>query len=56
MPWGQISILDGANPKESNDGPILWIRPGEQLIPTEKDSKSPSKRRRLGLIKKFISK
>lgn len=31
--------------QESNDGPILWVRPGEQLIPTaELALRSPSKR------------
>ena len=34
FPWGPKSILDLKNPAESDDGPILWTRPGEQLIPT----------------------
>ena len=36
MPWGPMSTLheDMKSPQESNDGPILWIRPGEQLVPT----------------------
>lgn len=34
MPWGPMSKLKMDSPTESNDGPILWIRPGEQLIPT----------------------
>ncbi len=34
MPWGQMSAVKMSTPQESNDGPILWIRPGEQLIPT----------------------
>lgn len=34
MPWGPMSSLKMTLPTESNDGPILWIRPGEQLIPT----------------------
>lgn len=33
MPWGQMSTLK-IEPSQSNDGPILWIRPGEQTIPT----------------------
>ncbi|CAG2104859.1 unnamed protein product [Medioppia subpectinata] len=42
MPWGQMSAVRMAEPQESNDGPILWIRPGEQLIPTaELGSKTP---------------
>ncbi|KAI1296558.1 Lysine-specific demethylase RSBN1L [Halotydeus destructor] len=44
MPWGQISALKMSSPQESNDGPIVWIRPGEQLIPTvELNTKTPSK-------------
>jgi len=43
MPWGILSNLK-IEPQESNDGPILWIRPGEQLIPTaELSSKTPNK-------------
>ena len=34
MPWGPMSSVKMASPTESNDGPILWVRPGEQLIPT----------------------
>ena len=34
MPWGPMSSLHMSSPTESNDGPILWVRPGEQLIPT----------------------
>lgn len=33
MPWGNMSTLK-IEPSQSNDGPILWIRPGEQTIPT----------------------
>lgn len=42
-PWGEMSSLKMNSPQESNDGPIFWIRPGEQLIPTANDSKSPNK-------------
>lgn len=42
MPWGPLSTVKMASPQESNDGPILWIRPGEQLVPTA-DLKTPSK-------------
>lgn len=42
MPWGSMSAVKMSSPQESNDGPILWIRPGEQLIPTaEFGSKTP---------------
>ncbi|VDQ14764.1 unnamed protein product [Trichobilharzia regenti] len=32
-PWGVLSSLSGMDPRESNDGPILWARHGEQTIP-----------------------
>lgn len=41
-PWGEMSSLKMNSPQESNDGPIFWVRPGEQLIPTA-DYKSPYK-------------
>ncbi|KAM7306657.1 uncharacterized protein ISCGN_010356 [Ixodes scapularis] len=45
MPWGPLSAVEMDSPQESNDGPILWVRPGEQLIPTaELALRSPSKR------------
>ncbi|KAJ9584819.1 hypothetical protein L9F63_020840, partial [Diploptera punctata] len=49
MPWGPLSVVKMETPQESNDGPILWIRPGEQLVPTAEMSKSPAKRRRTGI-------
>lgn len=49
MPWGEYSIFPGEDPQNSNDGPILWIRPGEQLIPTERDANNGGKRRRTGI-------
>lgn len=33
LPWGPMSQLELSEPTESDDGPILWARPGEQLIP-----------------------
>ncbi|XP_050314547.1 uncharacterized protein LOC126748998 [Anthonomus grandis grandis] len=48
MPWGSLSILDYIKPTESNDGPIIWCRPGEQLVPTV-DSRTPNKRKRTGI-------
>ncbi|XP_063607783.1 lysine-specific demethylase RSBN1L-like [Penaeus indicus] len=49
MPWGPMSIVKMTSPQQSNDGPILWIRPGEQLIPTAELGKSPAKRKRVGI-------
>lgn len=48
MPWGPMSAVE-MEPQESNDGPILWIRPGEQLVPTAELGKSPIKKRRAGI-------
>ncbi|KAJ6645925.1 Lysine-specific demethylase RSBN1L [Pseudolycoriella hygida] len=45
MPWGQMSIVQ-MDPRLSNDGPILWVRPGEQLVPTAEITKTPLKRQR----------
>jgi len=51
LPWGEKSILhDEIKRNKSNDGPILWIRPGEQSIPTGELGKSPLKRRRNAAI------
>ena len=46
MPWGEISLVKGMPRARSNDGPILWARPGEQMIPTADMPKSPFKKRR----------
>lgn len=51
MPWGELSSVRMASRNMSNDGPILWTRPGEQLIPTADMPKSPFKRKRLVLIR-----
>ena len=45
-PWGPLSKEKMASRKESDDGPILWTRPGEQMIPPADMHKSPSKRKR----------
>lgn len=45
MPWGSFSALNLPERNKSNDGPILWVRPGEQVVPTA-ESKSPYKKRR----------
>ncbi|XP_037281623.2 uncharacterized protein LOC119174693 [Rhipicephalus microplus] len=44
MPWGPLSQVHMESPQESNDGPILWVRPGEQLVPTADLTRSPNKR------------
>lgn len=46
MPWGPLAAAKMKTPMESNDGPILWIRPGEQMVPTAEMTKSTTKRRR----------
>ncbi|KAL6116833.1 rsbn1l [Pungitius sinensis] len=46
LPWGTFSSLRQMHPTESDDGPILWVRPGEQMIPVADIPKSPFKRRR----------
>ena len=51
MPWGDTSVVNMDSPLESNDGPILWIRPGEQMLPTAElnANRSPVKRKRTGI-------
>lgn len=46
LPWGTMSTLKLQCRSQSDDGPILWVRPGEQMIPTADMPKSPFKRRR----------
>lgn len=46
MPWGELSSMKMKDRRESNDGPILWARPGEQMVPTADMPKSPYKRKR----------
>merc|ERR1712004_367780 len=46
MPWSEKTVLNDMHPTKSNDGPILWMRPGEQSIPTIELGSSPFKRRR----------
>ncbi|XP_017278541.1 lysine-specific demethylase RSBN1L-like [Kryptolebias marmoratus] len=46
LPWGTFSSLRLQSPKESDDGPIMWVRPGEQMIPMADMPKSPFKRKR----------
>ena len=37
-PWGDYSINANMSPMNSDDGPIIWCRPGEQFIPTSSSS------------------
>ncbi|KAI4801026.1 hypothetical protein KUCAC02_006187 [Chaenocephalus aceratus] len=46
LPWGSLSSLKLSCRSQSDDGPILWVRPGEQMVPTADLQKSPFKRRR----------
>ncbi|CAL8263131.1 unnamed protein product [Merluccius merluccius] len=46
LPWGTFSSLRVQSPTESDDGPIMWVRPGEQMIPMADMPKSPFKRKR----------
>nr|XP_060634299.1 lysine-specific demethylase RSBN1L [Anolis sagrei ordinatus] len=46
LPWGTLSSLKLETRKDSDDGPIMWVRPGEQMIPVADMPKSPFKRKR----------
>ncbi|XP_040268979.1 lysine-specific demethylase RSBN1L [Bufo bufo] len=46
LPWGIYSSLELKSRKDSDDGPIMWVRPGEQMIPVTDMPKSPFKRKR----------
>ncbi|VEL32405.1 unnamed protein product [Protopolystoma xenopodis] len=37
-PWSSLSKFAGCLPSESNDGPILWTRHGEQAVPVQSAS------------------
>ena len=45
LPWGSLSSLKLSHRNQSDDGPILWVRPGEQLIPTAEIGLTPRKKR-----------
>uniref|UniRef100_G3UKN3 Round spermatid basic protein 1 like n=1 Tax=Loxodonta africana TaxID=9785 RepID=G3UKN3_LOXAF len=45
LPWGTLSSLKLESRKDSDDGPIMWVRPGEQMIPVADMPKSPFKRK-----------
>ncbi|VDD79246.1 unnamed protein product [Mesocestoides corti] len=44
LPWGKLSSLSSMDPQKSNDGPILWVRPGEQALPLHSHSRSRSRK------------
>ncbi|XP_049611168.1 lysine-specific demethylase 9 [Syngnathus scovelli] len=46
LPWGSLSSLKLDCRSQSDDGPIMWVRPGEQMVPTADGSNSTLKRRR----------
>ena len=46
LPWGELSLLRGINRRYSNDGPIMWTRPGEQVVPAAEMARSPQVKRR----------
>ena len=46
LPWGTLSSMHMLDRKESNDGPILWVRPGEQMVPMGDVARSPLVKRR----------
>ncbi|PAV63549.1 hypothetical protein WR25_20826 [Diploscapter pachys] len=43
MPWGEWSVMD-MDASDSDDGPIYWVRPGEQLIRTDELKEDKKKR------------
>lgn len=46
LPWGTLSALHMLDRKLSNDGPIMWVRPGEQMVPMGEVARSPLVKRR----------
>jgi hypothetical protein len=40
LPWGSLSRYDGLDPAISNDGPIFWVRPGEQFLQSTSGSRN----------------
>lgn len=45
MPWGTLSV-EHFEPQQSSDGPIVWVRPGEQMVPMNEIKGSPIKQPR----------
>uniref|UniRef100_A0A0R3S6C2 Round spermatid basic protein 1-like protein n=1 Tax=Elaeophora elaphi TaxID=1147741 RepID=A0A0R3S6C2_9BILA len=48
MPWGEWSGADLESPSDSDDGPIFWVRPGEQMIRTDEMKEDLSSKTRKG--------
>ena len=46
LPWGSLSALSLNSRSQSDDGPILWVRPGEQLVPTADQSRQSTPRKK----------
>ena len=40
LPWGSLSKYEGIDPAISNDGPIFWVRPGEQFLQSTSGSRN----------------
>ncbi|EJW88044.1 hypothetical protein WUBG_01039 [Wuchereria bancrofti] len=56
MPWGEWSGADLESPSDSDDGPIFWVRPGEQMIRTDemKEDLSSRTRKRSSSIRQHV--
>ncbi|KAI1732847.1 round spermatid basic protein 1-like protein [Ditylenchus destructor] len=48
LPWGERALTCNQKPTDSDDGPIFWARPGEQLIRTDETHDPKTKRRNSG--------
>ncbi|VBB26177.1 unnamed protein product [Acanthocheilonema viteae] len=56
MPWGEWSGADLESPSDSDDGPIFWVRPGEQMIRTDemKEDLSSKTRKRSASVRPHV--
>ena len=50
LPWGSLSALHLKDRQQSDDGPILWVRPGEQVIPSAELGLIPAKKKKRFVI------